>query len=238
MTIANVHSIETFGTVDGPGVRYILFLRGCPLRCKYCHNPDTWKMSNDRLMSVDEVINDIKKYLVFIKSGGVTVSGGEPLLQIDFLIELFKKLKNMHIHTCVDTSGITYNKNGKNNKIEALIKYTDLVLLDLKHIDNKKHIEITKKSNENILAFAQFLDQHHIPMWIRHVLVPGLTTDEKDLKRLKDFINTLSNVKKVEVIPYHTLGVYKYEGLGIEYPLKGVKPPSKKQIEIAKNILT
>jgi len=238
MTLARVHSIETFGTVDGPGVRYILFLRGCPLRCKYCHNPDTWNMTDEKLMSVEEIINDIKKYLVFIKSGGVTVSGGEPLLQLDFLIEFFKELKKQNIHTCIDTSGIIYKKDETNDKINELMKFTDLVLLDIKHIDNKKHLELTKKSNVNVLAFAQYLNDNKIPMWVRHVLVPGITTDREDLVQLKEFIDTLSNVEKIEVIPYHTLGVYKYEGLGIQYPLMGVNPPTKEQLQLAKNILT
>ncbi|MDF2699108.1 MAG: pflA [Haloplasmataceae bacterium] len=239
MIKAKVHSVETFGTVDGPGIRYVLFLRGCPLRCKYCHNPDTWTFDSNDLRSVDEIVSDVKKYFLFIKKGGgVTVSGGEPLMQIDFLIEFFKELKKYDIHTCIDTTGIIYNDEGINDKIEELMKYTDLVLLDIKHIDNEKHKRLTGLPNKSVLSFAKYLSDKQIPVWIRHVLVPGITTDEYDLLKLKQFLNTLKNVEKVEVIPYHTMGTYKYDKLGIEYSLKDVKPPTKEQIQLAKNILT
>jgi len=237
MITAKVHSVETFGTVDGPGIRYVLFLKGCPLRCKYCHNPDTWSLDSNDIRSVQEIIDDVKKYLVFInKNGGVTVSGGEPLLQIDFLIELFKQLKKLNLHTCIDTSGIVFNEQNQ-DKYNELMKYTDLVLLDIKHIDDNKHKELTKSSNKNVLAFARYLDQKQIPIWIRHVLVPGITTDKGDLLKLRTFIDTLHNVQKVEVIPYHVMGLYKYKTLGLEYSLEGVNPPTKEQIEEAKSIL-
>ena len=239
MIKAKVHSVETFGTVDGPGIRYVLFLRGCPLRCKYCHNPDTWTSESNDLRTIDEIINDIKKYLPFIKrGGGVTVSGGEPLIQVDFLIGFFKELKKHDIHTCIDTTGVIYKIEGENEKINELLKYTDLVLLDIKHIDDEKHKELTGVSNKNILEFARYLSDKCIPVWIRHVLVPDLTTDEEDLLNLRKFINSLNNVKKVEIIPYHTLGVYKYEALGLRYPLKNVKPPTIEQIYLAKKALT
>jgi pyruvate formate lyase activating enzyme len=238
MIKAKVHSVETFGTVDGPGVRYVLFLKGCPLRCQYCHNPDTWTSETTDIRSVEEIVNDIKKYFVFIKRGGVTVSGGEPLLQIDFLIELFKELKKLDLHTCIDTTGVIYNPEKSNEKIDELMKYTDLVLLDIKHIDNEKHRKLTGVPNKNILKFATYLSDKEIPIWVRHVLVPGITTDEDDLKKLKLFLDTLNNVEKVEVIPYHVMGVYKYESLGLDYTLKGVKPPTREEIELAKNILT
>lgn len=238
MLKAKVHSVETFGTVDGPGVRYVLFLKGCPLRCQYCHNPDTWGNESEDLRTVDEVIEDIKKYYIFIKRGGVTVSGGEPLMQIDFLIELFKELKKLNLHTCIDTSGITFHENQENTKMKELLKFTDLVILDIKHIDNERHKKITGLPNQNVLAFAKYLSEIKIPMWIRHVLVPDLTTDEEDLKKLRSFINQLSTVERIEVIPYHTMGLYKYESLGLEYKLKGVKPPSRDQIHLAKSILT
>lgn len=239
MEKALVHSIETFGTVDGPGIRFVLFLKGCPLRCKYCHNPDTWDLESNDIRTVDEIMMEINKYFIFIKKdGGVTVSGGEPLLQMDFLIELFKKLKDNKIHTCIDTTGIIYKKDETNEKLEELLKYTDLILLDIKHIDNEKHKILTGVPNKNILGFARYLSDKKIPVWIRHVLVPGITNDEYDLKRLRKFIDTLKNVEKVEVIPYHTMGIYKYEMLGKKYPLKNVIPPTKKQIQLAKNILT
>jgi pyruvate formate lyase activating enzyme len=237
MVEAKVHSVETFGTVDGPGIRYVLFLKGCPLRCQYCHNPDTWTNESTDIRSLETIINDIMKYYMFIKKGGVTVSGGEPLMQIDFLIELFKELKKRNIHTCIDTSGVVFVDGQNNEKFDELMQYTDLVLLDIKHIDNERHKKLTGLPNKNVLAFANYLNQKQIPMWVRHVLVPGLTTDEDDLMKLKAFIDTLSNVKKVEVIPYHVMGIYKYEGLGLEYPLKGVNPPTRDQISLAKKIL-
>ena len=234
---ARIHSIETFGTVDGPGVRYVLFLKGCPLRCLYCHNPDTWEHKTENTKTVAEIMEDIKKYYVFIKkSGGVTVSGGEPLLQIDFIIELFKELKKDHIHTCIDTSGII-SLNQQKEKVDELIRLTDLFIIDIKQIDNEKHKKLTGVPNKGILEFIKYVDEHQKPLWIRHVLVPGYTTDEVDLRKLKKFIDGLSNVEKIEVIPYHTLGVYKYEGLGIEYPLKGINPPTKTEIDLAKKIL-
>jgi pyruvate formate lyase activating enzyme len=238
MQKARVHSVETFGTLDGPGVRYVLFLKGCPLRCQYCHNPDTWTVESEDIRTLTEIVNDINKYHLFIKKGGVTVSGGEPLLQIDFLIELFKELKKLNLHTCVDTSGIVFSEGNNIEKFNELMKYTDLVILDLKHIDDEKHKRLTGLSNKNILAFAQYLSKIEKPVWIRHVLVPGLTTDQDDLTKLRAFMDTLDNIEKVEVIPYHVMGVYKYEGLGIKYPLKGINPPTRDEISLAKSILT
>ncbi|ERJ12568.1 pyruvate formate-lyase-activating protein [Haloplasma contractile] len=235
---ARIHSIESFGTVDGPGVRYVIFLKGCPLRCQYCHNPDTWIMTDENVKTVDELIQDIKKYSVFIKpKGGVTVSGGEPFLQIDFLIELFKELKKQDIHTAVDTSGITFKENESNEKIDELMKYTDLVLLDIKQINDLKHQTLTGHTNKNILAFARYLSNKNIPVWIRHVLVPGITTDKEDLQELRTFLDTLNNIHKIEVIPYHTLGTYKWENIGLKYPLEQTNPPSKEQLTLAKTIL-
>lgn len=237
MIKARVHSVETFGTVDGPGVRYIIFLKGCPLRCQYCHNPDTWDPETNDLRTSEELIQDILRYHVFIKRGGVTVSGGEPLMQIDFLIEFFKELKKLGIHTCIDTSGITFNEDNNRAKFDELMKYTDLVLLDLKQIDNEKHLKLTRLPNTNVLAFAKYLSELKIPVWIRHVLVPGITTEEQDLRNLRKFIDQLSNVEKVEVIPYHTMGLHKYEKMKLAYPLKGVNAPSKEEIELAESIL-
>ena len=235
--MGKIHSIETFGAVDGPGIRFVVFLQGCPMRCKYCHNPDTWKLDAGKDMSVRELMTEILKYRHYFGSdGGVTVSGGEPLVQIDFVIELFKALKAEGIHTCIDTSGASFNQEII-AKIDELLSYTDLVLLDIKHIDNNMHKELTGLNNDNILRFAEYLDSKKIPVWIRHVIVPTITTDEKYLMSLKMFIDTLSNVEKVEVLPYHTLGVAKYKELDIPYPLEGVEAPTKKEMEIANKIL-
>ena len=233
--IAKVHSIETFGTVDGPGIRYVLFLQGCPLKCKYCHNRDTWDSSSGKLMNLDEILNEIKRYIPYFNSshGGVTVSGGEPLMQAKFVTELFKELRKMDIHTAIDTAGSL----PVNDSIKELLNYTDLVLLDIKHIDDEKAKNLTGLSNKNNLDFARFLDEINKPMWIRQVLIPGYTDDIEDLKNLKSFISSLSNVKKVEILPYHKLGEFKWEKLGEEYPLKTVEPPTTEQIEKVKAIL-
>lgn len=239
MTKGNIHSIETCGTVDGPGIRYVLFLEGCLLRCQFCHNPDTWGIGTGNEVTVEEIVEDIKRYKPFFKNnGGLTVTGGEPLLQIDFLIELFKACKNIGVHTTIDSSGGCYHKSPVFlEKLEELFKVTDLVMLDLKHIDKEKHKNLTGKSNEHILEFAQLLSEKKIPVWIRHVLVPTITNNEEDLKALREFINTLSNVEKVEILPYHRLGVYKWKALGLEYPLEHIKEPTQEEIQIAKSIL-
>ena len=237
----NIHSIETFGTVDGPGIRYVVFTQGCLLRCQFCHNADTWEIGTGKQMSVSEIIDDLKTYLPFIESsgGGITVSGGEPLLQIPFLIELFKECKKLGIHTTIDSSGgcFSHAEHFQNN-LKELLQYTDLILLDIKHIDRNKHISLTGMANEHILEFAQFLSAHHIPVWIRHVLVPTISNDRDDLKKLGEFIGALTNVKKVEVLPYHELGVYKWEALGMEYPLKDIEPPSDEEAQEALELLT
>ena len=235
--MGKVHSIETFGAVDGPGIRFVVFLQGCPMRCKYCHNPDTWEINAGKEMSVRDLMAEITKYRhYFGAEGGVTVSGGEPLVQIDFVIELFKALKSEGIHTCIDTSGILFNESLL-SKFDDLISVTDLVLLDIKHIETKAHKDLTGHDNDNVIKFANYLNQKGVPMWVRHVLVPGINTDESHLWELKEFLNTLSNVKKIEILPYHTLGVSKYEKLGISYPLQGIEVPTKEQVEIANNIL-
>lgn len=230
-----VHSFETFTTVDGPGIRFILFLSNCPLRCKYCHNPDTWACKGKEY-SVDDIVNEILKYKNYYKNGGVTISGGEPLLQIDFVIEIFKKLKKYNMHTAIDTSGITFNEN-QIEKFDELNKYTDLYLLDIKEIDEKKHIKLTGKSNKNILEFAQYLSKNNKKVWIRHVIVPTINLDKDDLIKTREFINTLNNVERVDVLPYHTLGVHKYKELGLKYPLEGVRTPTSEEIKFAKEIL-
>lgn len=237
--MARIHSIETFGAVDGPGIRFVIFMQGCPMRCKYCHNPDSWDTRAGKEMSVDEIMTEVRKYRhYFGAEGGVTVSGGEPLLQINFVIELFRTLKTEGINTCLDTSGVLFDRQTKFfNKIEQLMKYTDLVLLDIKHIDSDMHKDLTGHDNNAVLDFAKYLDEKGIPIWVRHVLVPTISTDEKYLIGLKKFLTTLSNVKKIEILPYHTMGVPKYEKLGIRYPLEGISAPTKEQIDKANFIL-
>ena len=238
--IGKIHSFFAGGTVDGPGIRYVIFFKGCPLRCLYCHNPDTWTFENAQEFSVDDIVKDALKYKgYFANGGGVTVSGGEPLLQIDFLIELFKKFKSYNVHTACDTSGIVFDENNIElmKKFDELIKYTDLFLLDIKHINNEEHIKLTGKPNLNILKFAKYLSNNNKHMWIRHVLVPTITLNDEYLKQTKEFIDTLNNVDKIEVLPYHTMGIVKYENLGIPYKLKGIEAPTKEEVRRAKEIL-
>ncbi|WP_068557595.1 pyruvate formate-lyase-activating protein [Thermotalea metallivorans] len=234
MTVkAKVHSVETCGTVDGPGIRYILFLSGCPLRCKYCHNCDTWTGSTGRIMDVDEIMEDVKKYRPYFhfSKGGITVSGGEPTMQYAFLEELLKRCKEEGIHTCIDTSGYC-----DLDKADIFLPYTDLVLLDLKHIDDRKHKELTGVSNEKILKFAWHLSVKGIPVWIRHVVVPGYTDDLQDVERLCQFMKELKNVERVELLPYHTMGVHKWEELGFHYELRDVQTPTPAFMEKIKAI--
>ena len=235
-----IHSFESFGTVDGPGIRFVVFMQGCPLRCQYCHNPDTWGAEDGQTYSVEDVATRILRYKnYFGDKGGVTVSGGEPLLQIDFITELFTLLKTKGIHTCIDTSGITFKKDSEAvvEKHKKLLSVTDLVLLDIKHIDDEACKKLTGLSNENTLAFAKFLSDNGTKMWIRQVLVPNITDGEGDLQKLRAFIDTLATVEKVEVLPYHTMGVVKYEKLGLDYPLKGVEAPKKERVLHAKELL-
>ncbi len=219
-----IHSVESFGTVDGPGVRLVIFLQGCLLRCKYCHNPDTWDTTGGTLMSPEELLAQYEKNRPFYRRGGITVTGGEPLLQVDFLIELFTLAKAKGIHTCIDTSGATYRPGDTpyNAKLDTLMSLTDLVLLDIKHTDPVAHKDLTGVTNEGITAFARYLDERHIPVWIRHVLVPGLTDGEAHLAALGRLMATLGNVKALDVLPYHTMGAVKYKQLGLPYPLDGL----------------
>ncbi len=230
-----LHSIETLGTVDGPGIRFVIFLTGCPLKCKYCHNRDTWNLNSGKDITLDELLKKILKSKPYfeVSGGGVTVSGGEPLVQTKFVTELFKKLKELNIHTTLDTSGslpIT-------SDIEELLKYTDLVLLDIKHIDNKKCIELTGMPNTNTLNFAKYLNENNIPMWIRQVLVPQITDDENDLLKLKDFLKNFNNITNIEILPYHNLGKFKWTNLGVKYPLENIPPATPEDVERAKKIL-
>ena len=231
-----VHSIETFGSVDGPGIRYVVFMQGCPMRCLYCHNPDTWETGRGREVTPEELIGEYEKNKMFYRNGGITVTGGEPLLQTDFLIELFSLAKEKGIHTCIDTSGITYSEHNSAyiDKLGKLLEYTDLVMLDIKHIDAEKHRVLTSHDNGRILDFARFLEQKNVPVWIRHVVVEGYTDDPEDLKALGRFIGGLKNVKALDVLPYHAMGETKYRELGIKYPLEGMQPLAKSKAEKAK----
>ena len=239
-TMLRVHSVESFGSVDGPGIRFVIFLKGCAMRCQYCHNPDTWDRAGGNLRSVDDVLSQALRYRSYWgEKGGITVSGGEALLQIQPLTELFHKAKDLGINTCLDTSAQPFSrKDGRFSAFEALMKYTDLVLLDIKHIDNDAHKQLTGWENENILDCARYLSDIHKPVWIRHVLVPGINDDDESLHKLRSFIDTLSNVERVEVLPYHDLGVYKWEQLGIPYKLTDVKPPTEESVLHARKILT
>ncbi len=235
----HIHSVESFGTVDGPGIRYVVFMQGCPLRCKYCHNPDTWQTNIGKEVSVDELLTEYHKNCSFYQKGGITITGGEPLLQIEFVTELLKAAKEKGIHTCIDTSGIIYNPNNQAliQKFDELIKYTDLVMLDIKHIDSEKHKQLTGADNKNILAFAKYLDEHNVSIWIRHVAIKGITSDYNDLFSLGEFIGGLKNLKALDVLPYHTMGINKYSELGLEYPLTDIAPTTTKDAENAKEII-
>ena len=234
-----IHSLESFGSADGPGVRYIVFLQGCRMRCKYCHNPDTWSLDKGEEQTPEEVLKKALRYKSYWgKNGGITVSGGEALLQIDFVLELFRLAKEKGIHTTIDTAGNPFTREGEFfEKFQELIKVTDLFLLDIKQMDTEAHKSLTGHTNENILDMATYLSEQGKDMWIRYVLVPGYTDSEEDIRNLHDFIETLDNVKRVEVLPYHTLGVFKWEQLGVPYTLEGVNPPSKESVEKANQIL-
>lgn len=234
-----IHSVESFGSADGPGVRYIVFLKGCNMRCQYCHNPDTWAKDGGELMTPEEVLKKALRYKTYWKEkGGITVSGGEALLQIDFVTELFRLAKEKGVNTCLDTSGNPFSlEEPFKSKFDELMKYTDLFMLDIKHMDDAAHRKLTGQTNQNILEMAAYLSDHGKAMWIRHVLVPGITTDDDELHRLRSFLDTLKTVERVEVLPYHTLGVFKWKELGIPYQLEGVDPPTKEQIDRAKEIL-
>ena len=239
MTKGYIHSLESFGSVDGPGVRFVIFTSGCAMRCQFCHNPDTWNMQSGTPYTADELIQKALKYRAYWGSkGGITVSGGEPLLQIDFLTELFKKAKEEGIHTTLDTSGNPFTREEPFfNKFRELMQYTDLILLDIKHIDEKQHEILTGQSNTNILELAGYLSEIKKPTWIRHVLVPERNDKDEYLDRLHDFISGLENVERVEVLPYHTLGTYKWKELGLKYPLEGIDPPTKERIKNAEQKL-
>lgn len=253
-----IHSVESFGTVDGPGVRMVIFFQGCPMRCVYCHNPDTWGMKQGVLMTSEELLERFRRNRHYYKNGGITVTGGEPLCQSDFLLDLFRKAKKENISTCLDTSGIMfpYRKNGKvweaaqsgiheeirghgvrvpQKDYEELLSVTDLVLLDIKHMDADRHRALTGHSNEAVFAFMEFLAEKRIPVWIRRVAVPGYTDDAEELFRLGEYIGGFPNVKAMEVLPYHTMGRSKYDALGIGYRLENVPEESAEEAQKVRN---
>lgn len=234
-----IHSTESFGTVDGPGIRYVVFMQGCPLRCKYCHNPDTWDLKAGKEIEVDDILKEYEGYRNFLKDGGITATGGEPLMQMDFLIELFEKARAKDIHTCLDTSGIIFNENNPIilEKFDRLMKVTNLVMLDIKHIDPLLHVDLTGQSNDQILAFAKYLEKKGVPIWIRHVVVPTITDQEEYLDKLGYFIGDLTNIQALDILPYHNMGTAKYKELGIDYPLSDIKPLDKSEAIKARNII-
>ena len=269
-----IHSTESFGAVDGPGIRFVVFLQGCKMRCKYCHNPETWNLvtdysrlyaddvSDDEREALEKKIEENTKLLkdkgvkieartpedllkqalrykrYWGKEGGITVSGGEPLLQLDFMTELFRLAKENGVGTVLDTAGQPFTRTEPFfSKLSSLMENTDLVMLDLKHIDPEKHRALTGHTNENILDFARYLNEIGKPMWIRHVLVPERSDYDEYLIRLDEFLHSLHNVQRVEVLPYHTLGVFKWETLGIPYKLEGINPPTKERVENANKLL-
>lgn len=233
MTVARIHSIETMGLVDGPGIRFVVFMQGCKLRCKYCHNPDTWNASNGEEISSVELLNKLKRYKLYFKNsgGGVTLSGGDPLLQPEFLKEFLKMCKEEGIHTCLDTSGFGFGD------YDDILKYTDLVLLDIKHIDNMIHKDLTGQTREGFLEFLEAVKKNSVKIWIRHVIVKGYTDGEEHIKKFTEYINTIPNVEKIELLGYHTHGEHKYEKLGIKYPLKGLEAFDLDKLENLKNIV-
>lgn len=231
-----IHSFETFGSVDGPGVRFVVFVSGCVMRCQYCHNPDTWQKCGETY-SAAEVLEKALKYKSYWgREGGITVSGGEPLMQTEFVTELFSAAKEKGINTCLDTSGIMFREDNR-GEIDRLLDVCDLVMLDIKHIDDDAHKKLTGQSNKNVLEFAKHLDKRNVPVWIRHVVVPEITLKEDALYKLGEFIGTLSNVKKTETLPYHSFGRYKYEKLGIEYPLEATPEATREQADWAMSII-
>lgn len=248
MALGRINKFETFGSVDGPGIRFVVFTQGCPMRCKFCHNPETWSFGNAANseancagyeISANDLLAKALRYKTYWgKDGGITVSGGEPLAQLDFMIEFFELAKAAGVHTCIDTSGVTFSRNGATfEKIERLMKATDLLLVDIKHIDGTAHKELTGHGNENIIDFFRYLDEIKKPIWIRHVLVPGISDDDDALTRTRDFIRTLSNVERVEVLPYHAFALGKYAELGIDYALKDTQSPSAERVTNANAIL-
>ena len=234
MNKGRIHSIDTGGMVDGPGVRYVIFFSGCAMRCKYCHNPDTWNAKKGMEKTIEELISDINKYrsyLVFTK-GGVTATGGEPLLQSDFIAELFCELKKANIHTTIDTSGYAPKQD-----IKAVFKYTDLILLDIKSINQDLHKDLTAAPLEDVLETLNLANELQKDVWIRHVLIPNLTDNKQHLQELADYLKQYNNIKKIDILPFHKHGEYKWNDLGLEYELFDTNPPTQAQVQEAVSIL-
>lgn len=237
--VGHIHSIETCGTVDGPGMRFVVFFKGCPMRCLYCHNPDTWDPSGGEEHTVEDLLKQYDSLKDFYKNGGITATGGEPLMQIDFLTELFEGAKAKGIHTCLDTSGVIFHRDNPEllAKFDRLAKVTDLVMLDIKHINPEEHMKLCKQPNNNILDFAKYLDVKGITIWIRHVIVEGITLNDKYLDELGYFIGGLQHLKALDCLPYHAMGESKYENLGIDYPLKGMEALPKESAIHAREVI-
>lgn len=255
--MGKIHSIETFGTVDGPGIRYVVFFQGCPMRCAYCHNPDTWNPKDGQEMTADEILERLERNKAFYRTGGLTATGGEPMMQMDFLTELFSKAKERGIHTCLDTSGVmfpgiakmqtqqtaegasqnTVQETADAKQIERLMEVTDLIMLDIKHMEDAPHQTLTGHSNQRILEFAEYLNQIGKPVWIRHVVVPGITFQQDVLTKLGKFLKKLHNVEKLEVLPYHSMGKVKYDNLGMDYRLKDTPQLTKEEAKEAERII-
>jgi len=233
-TVGRIHSFETCGTVDGPGIRVVIFMQGCYLRCKYCHNPDTWNMNNGNIYTVEETLSEILKYEVFMKKsgGGVTISGGEPLLQAKFLEKLFIELKKKNINIAIDTSG-----NIDYNRVKDTIQYVDLFLLDIKSMYSENHFELTKAKLELTLKFLENIDKLNKVIWLRHVFIPGITGSEDELIRIKNLKKNYKSITKIEILPFHKIGEYKWEEMGYEYTLKEQREPTAKEIKIANEII-
>lgn len=231
-----IHSTESFGTVDGPGVRFVVFFQGCPMRCLYCHNPDTWKVGEGKMMTVEEILDAYKKNEVFYKNGGITATGGEPLMQLDFLTELFREAKKQGIHTCLDTSGIMYRKE-RQQEFEKLFDVLDLVLLDFKHSNEEDHKNLTGLSQKHVLEFAGALEKAGVSMIVRHVVVPGITDQEEHLKNFGKLLAGFKNIRGLEILPYHTMGKVKYEKLGLSYPLEHIENMDAEKAREARNII-
>lgn len=232
----HIHSLESFGTVDGPGIRLVVFFKGCPMRCLYCHNPDTWKMSGGTEMSVEDILSEYEKGKSFYKNGGITATGGEPLMQMEFLIELFTKAREKGIHTCLDTSGILFSKD-KIDEFDKLTAVSSLVMLDIKHIDDDEHKKLTAHSNKHIFEYLDYLNERNVPVWIRHVIVPNLTLNDKYLEELGQYIGKYRNIQALDVLPYHSMAKTKYKELGMEYPLGDTPEATKEDAIKAKNII-
>lgn len=234
-----IHSMETFGSVDGPGVRFVLFMQGCRMRCKYCHNPDSWKLNTGDEKTPEEILKFALRYRSYWgKQGGITVSGGEPLLQLDFLLEFFKLCKKEGIHTTIDTAAAPFTREEPFfSKFNELMAYTDLLMVDIKDMDPNRHYDLTHVRQDNILDCIRYLDEIGKDIWLRHVLVAGYTDDDAEILQLREFAQSLRHLRKIEVLPYHSFGMYKWQSLGFKYELSDVEPPSPERVNTVLKML-